>query len=101
MATISPTWRASSRHIASWWGCFMVTATRAARPGGIAPKSGSGFIQRSRSAKVKTWATPGSRLAASVRMAAMRACACGLRTKATWSIPGSLMSSTKRPSPRR
>ena len=79
----------------------MVTATRAARPGGIAPKSGSGFIQRSRSANVNTWATPGSRLAASVRMAAMRACAWGLRTKAAWSIPGSLMSSTKRPSPRR
>ena len=79
----------------------MVTATRAARPGGMAPKSGSGFIHRSRSAKVKTWATPGSRLAASVRMAAMCACAWGLRTKAAWSIPGSLMSSTKRPSPRR
>src|SRR5262245_28112949 len=31
----------------------------------------------------------------------MRACACGLRTNAAWSIPGSLMSSTNRPSPRK
>jgi hypothetical protein len=51
----------------------MLTTTRAASPGGIAPKSGSGFIQRSRSAKVNTWATPGSCFALSVRIAVMRA----------------------------
>ncbi len=60
----------------------MVTATRADSPGGMAPKSGSGFIQRSRSANVNTWATPGRRFAASVRIAVMRAWAYGLRTKA-------------------
>ena len=37
--------------------------TAAARPGGAAPKSGSGFIQRARSAKVKTRTTPGIRAA--------------------------------------
>src|SRR5262245_14929645 len=100
MATISPTWRTTSRTMASWPTCFIVTSTRAARPGGMAPKSGSGFIQRSRSANVKTRNTPGRRAASSVRIASTRACAWGLRTKAAWSMPGSFMSSTKRPSPR-
>src|SRR5262245_7602373 len=81
--------------------CFIRTSTRAASPGGTAPKSGSGFIHRARSENVKTRATPGMPRAASTRTAATRACACGLRTNATCSMPGSLMSSTKRPSPRR
>ena len=41
----------------------------AASPGGGAPKSGSGFIQLSRSAKVKTATTPGAARARSVRIA--------------------------------
>src|SRR5207247_399434 len=73
----------------------------AARPGGGAPNSGSGLSQRWRSAAVNTRVTPGMAAAARVRIATMRAWACGERTNAACSIPASLTSSTKRPSPRR
>ena len=66
----------------------------AASPGGTAPKSGRGFIQRSRSAKVKTVATPGSARAAAVLSATMRAWAWGERRNAAWSSPGRSTSST-------
>src|SRR5262249_38752447 len=75
--------------------------TAAARPGGGAPNSGSGFSQRERSSAVNTRTTPGMAAAASVRMPRIRAWAWGGRTKAACSRPGSVTSSKKRPSPRR
>src|ERR1051325_3096724 len=54
-----------------------------------------------RSFEVRTATTPGRPAAAAVSMPRMRACASLERTKATSSIPGSAMSSTKRPRPRR
>ena len=45
------------------------------------------------SAPVITLTTPGARCAASVSMRKMRACACGLRTKAACSMRGNDMSS--------
>ena len=48
----------------------------------------------SRSAPVTTLLTPGARAARVVSIARMRACAWGERTKATWSVPESWMSST-------
>src|SRR3989442_2822855 len=100
MATASPTWRARSRQ-SGYCGAWRTSKRiAAASPGGGAPKRGSGFIQRSRSANVKTRTTPGIRAAASVRILPMRACAWGDRRKAAWSNPGSFTSSTKRASPR-
>src|SRR5262252_5735624 len=79
----------------------MSNLTTAASPGGTAPKSGSGFIHRSRSRKTNTRITPGADAAAVVSIDAIRACAWGERRNAAWSRPGSTTSSTKRPSPRR
>ena len=73
----------------------------AARPGGGAPNSGSGFSQGASSAKVKTAATPGIVRAALTLSRAILAWACGERRNAAWSRPGRVTSSTKRPSPRR
>src|SRR5436190_16287729 len=101
IATISPTWRARSRQRANCPAWRRSNVTAAARPGGAAPKSGSGFIQRSRSLYVKTAATPDSAFAAAVWIRAMRAWAWGERTNAAWSMEGSVTSSTNRPSPRR
>src|SRR6185436_16888606 len=68
-------------------------------------RSGCGFActmrLEPRSFKVRTATTPGRPAAAAVSMPRMRACASLERTKATSSIPGSAMSSTKRPRPRR
>src|SRR3954471_16202431 len=68
-------------------------------------RSGCGFActmrLEPRSFKVRTATTPGKPAAAAVSMPRMRACASLERTKATSSIPGSAMSSTKRPRPRR
>src|SRR5437870_2006828 len=79
----------------------MSNLTTAPRPGGTAPKSGSGFIQRSRSLNVSTRTTPGDAEAAAVSILTMRACACGERRNDAWSKPGTITSSMKRPSPRR
>src|SRR5207244_941146 len=79
----------------------MSNLTTAPRPGGTAPKSGSGFIQRSRSLNVSTRTTPGDAEAAVVSILTMCACACGERRNDAWSMPGTVTSSTKRPSPRR
>src|SRR6185369_11027363 len=65
------------------------------------PKSGSGFIQRSRSVNVKTRTTPGAAAAAAVSIRTIRACAWGERRNAAWSKPGRITSSMNRPSPRR
>ena len=48
---------------------------------------------------VSTAWTPGIASAAAVSIPRMRACGCGLRTKAPCSMPASLMSSTKRARP--
>src|SRR5437867_3060091 len=101
IATISPTWRARSRQRAHWGAWRTSNLTTAASPGGTAPKSGKGFIQRSTAANVRTRTTPGAAAAAAVRMLLMTAWACGERRKAAWSMPGIARSSTKRPSPRR
>src|SRR2546427_8362469 len=50
----------------SWDAWRTSNVIAAARPGGGAPKSGSGFIQRARSSNVKTAATPASAFAATV-----------------------------------
>ncbi len=60
---------------------------------GPAPNDGSGLARSATSLPVTTAITPGSRSAASVRIARIFACACGLRTIAACAIPGSLMSS--------
>src|SRR5438874_9653288 len=101
IATISPTWRVRSRQRANCGAWRTSNVTAAARPGGAAPKSGSGFIQRSRSPCVKTAATPGSAFDAAVWIRTIRAWAWGERTNAAWSMEGSVTSSTNRPSPRR
>ncbi len=72
----------------------MSNLTLAARPGGAAPNTGRGFIQRRKVSKVNTRATPGMAAAASVRMETMRAWACGERRNAACSIPGTTTSST-------
>src|SRR6185436_15205906 len=68
-------------------------------------RSGCGFActmrLEPRSFEVRTATTPGKPAAAAMSMPRMRACASLERTKATSSIPGSAMSSTKRPRPRR
>src|ERR1051326_985553 len=68
-------------------------------------RSGCGFActmrVEPRSFKVRTATTPGKPAAAAVSIPRMRACASLERTNATSSIPGSAMSSTKRPRPRR
>src|SRR3954468_18935043 len=68
-------------------------------------RSGCGFActmrLEPRSFKVRTATTPGKTAAAAVSMPRMRACPALEPTKATSSIPGSAMSSTKRPRPRR
>src|SRR5262245_61344126 len=79
----------------------MSNFTRAASPGGGAPKTGRGFIHRRRLSKVKPPATPGMAAAAEVRRAAILAWAWGERRKAVWSRPGRTTSSRYRPSPRR
>ena len=94
IATISPTYRARSRQRANCGAWRTSKRIAAASPGGTAPKSGSGFIQRSRSANVKTRSTPESALAAAVRISTMRAWAWGERRNAAWSRPGSVTSST-------
>ena len=60
---------------------------------GAGPKSGSGSLISAASAPVTTANTPGSARAASASMETMRACACGLRTMAAWSMPRTRMSS--------
>src|SRR5262245_51801759 len=52
-----------------------------------------------RSSAVSTACTPGMARAAAASMPRISAWACGLRTKQACSVPGSLMSSTKRPRP--
>ena len=91
MATISPTWRAASRHSANWGACFIVDVDARREPG----RDGAEERQRLHPAlEVGEGEDAGharqARAAASVRMAAMRAWACGLRTKAAWSMPGQL-----------
>src|SRR5713101_2395705 len=101
IATISPTYRARSRQSAHWGAWRRSNLTTAASPAGTAPKSGNGFIQRSRSPNVKTRATPGAAAAAAVWIVFTTAWAWGERRKAAWNMPGSATSSMKRPSPRR
>src|SRR5262249_30130797 len=79
----------------------MSNFTTAASPGGTAPKSGSGFIQRSRARKVSTRTTPAAAAARAVSIRTMRAWAWGERRNAAWSMDGTVTSSMKRPSPRR
>ena len=52
----------------------------------------SGAVARARSRPVSTAATPGARRAASTSIRPIRAWACGLRTKAACSRPGSVIS---------
>ena len=49
---------------------------------------------QSASAPVATAATPSAARAAAVSMLRIRACACGLRTNATWSMRGNSTSVT-------
>ena len=60
---------------------------------GPAPKDGSGAACSATSLPVTTRTTPGSAAAFEVSIETILAWACGLRTIAAWSIPGSLMSS--------
>ena len=65
---------------------------------------GSGATASSRSAPVTTVTTPGILTARSTETDRIRACACGLRNRATCKVPAAsadLMSSVNRPRPRR
>src|SRR4029453_9058622 len=79
----------------------MSNLTTAPSPAGTAPKSGKGFIHRSRSANVNTRPTPGAAAAAAVWIFRTSAWAWGERTNAACNMPGTTTSSMKRPSPRR
>src|SRR4030095_16611580 len=79
----------------------MSNLTTAPSPAGTAPKSGKGFIHRSRPANVNTRATPGAAAAAAVWIFRTSAWAWDERTNAACNMPGTTTSSMKRPSPRR
>src|SRR5689334_7085634 len=91
-ATASPTNTTLPTATGQWSGFFMSAVTGQAH--GMAPAQSA-----RRSSPVKTWTTPGRAAAASVAMEVMRACACGLRTRAIQSAPGTTRSSTKRDAP--
>jgi hypothetical protein len=83
MATGSPTWRVTSETSGMWGGTL--------RSGSSHPH-GSEFTPVM-SLPVNTATTPGCFAARPVSMERMRACACGLRTKAAYVMPASLRSS--------
>ena len=86
MTTGSPTQQARSTAMGYCGADFM--------PGKQVSVPTQGPVQRvASSAPVITSATPGCRLASAVSMPRMRACACGLRTKAACSMRGRTMSS--------
>ena len=90
-ATASPTWRTRSVESAQCWrpGAWLVAPPSAeALAGGIA------LASLRMSSPVTMWRTPGSLSAARASIFRILACACGLRTNATHSIPGSATSVT-------